>query len=194
MSLSDPELIAKAKAGDKQAFTELFDRHRNKILSYLYAYIGDYQMAEDLTVETFFDAYKSLPRYEERGTFSAWLYKIARDYAKKEFRRRDRHKEVSMEAPIADDTDDLSLGDVLTDDKARPDFEARKDEFKEVIYKTLSKLEKKYKDVLLLCDVDGLGYVEAAKILKSNPITIGTRLRRARKMFYNILKKHGYEF
>ena len=127
------------------------------------------------------------------GAFSSWLYKIARDYAKKEFRRRDRHKEVSLDEPVIDGMEDLSLGDMMADDTKRPDYEARKKELSDFIYKTLAKFNKKYKDVLLLCDIEGLGYEEAAVILKCNPITIGTRLKRARKMLYDILKKYGYQ-
>lgn len=193
MDPQEQELIAKAKGGDKQAFTELFTKYKNKILGYLYGYIGNYQTAEDLTVETFSDAYRSLPRYKEMGVFSAWLYKIAKDYAKKEFRRRDRHKEISLEAPVSNETEDLRLGDMMADDTKRPDYEARKKELADFIYKTLATFNKKYKDVLLLCDIEGLGYEEAAKILKCNPMTIGTRLKRGRKMLYDILKKRGYQ-
>jgi DNA-directed RNA polymerase specialized sigma24 family protein len=65
---------------------------------------------------------------------------------------------------------------------------------KEFIYRIVSRLEKKYKEVLLLCVVEGLENREAAKILRCHPITVGTRLRRGRKMLYDILKKHGYRF
>ena len=56
-----------------------------------------------------------------------------------------------------------------------------------------AELEKKYKEVLLLCDVEGLKYREAAKVLKCNPITIGTRLKHARDILSGKLKKYRSE-
>lgn len=193
MPLSDQELIVKIKAGDKQAFTEIFDRYKDLILDYLCRYVGNYHIAEDLTVETFFNAYKNIAGYEERGTFSSWLYKIATNCAKMEFRKRARHKEVSLEEPVTGEAEDVNIGDTVADESARPDYEARKDELQELAYRIIGKMHKKYKDVLLLCDVEGMGYEEAARILKCMPMTIGARLSRGRKILHDILKKYGYE-
>ena len=190
----DKELIEKAKGGDKQAFAELFDSYKDRIFGYIYRYVGDYQSAQDLTVETFLNAYNNLSKYEERGIFSSWLYRIATNCAKKELRRRNQRKEVSLEEPVADESDNLNLGGIAADENTRPDNEASRKELKYYIYKVVRRLDKKYKDVLLLCVVEGMEYEEAAKILKCNPVTVGTRLRRARKILYDILKKHGFQF
>ena len=96
MAPEDQELIIKAKAGDKQAFTELFNRYRKKILSYLYRCTGDYQLAEDVTIDTFLNAYTSLARYKEMGQFSSWLYRIATNRVRDELRKRGRHKEAPL--------------------------------------------------------------------------------------------------
>lgn len=193
MSMSDQELIEKVKAGDKAAFTELFDRYKDRILDYLCRYVGNYQTAEDLTVETFWNAYNSMSRYEEMGTFSSWLYRIATNCAKMELRKKVRRKETSLETPVDGSEDAPSLGETIADESARPDFEARQDELQELSYKIVARLEKKYKDVLLLCDVEGMSYEEAAKILKSTAMTVGARLSRGRKMLYDALKKYGYQ-
>jgi len=193
MNPSDEELIQRAKQKDKQAFTALIDRYSDKICNYLYRYVRDYQLAEDLTVETFLNAYNRLHTYTEMGKFSSWLYMIATNCAKKELNRRKQRGEVSLNAPI-EEGNDLSLEDLLVDEKNRPDFQARQAELKEFVYRAISELDDKYKDVLLLCDVEGMSYEEAAKSLRSNPITVGTRLRRARKMLYDILKRYGYDF
>jgi len=190
---SDEELVAKAKRKDKQAFTQLIDKYKDKILGYLYRYVGDYQKAEDLVVETFLNAYNRLHTYTEMGKFSSWLYRIATNCAKKELKRRARRKEVSLDKPVGQEGE-VSLKDLIASDKARPDYDVRERELKEFVYKVLEKLDKKYKDALLLCDVEGLSYEEAGEILKCNPITVGTRVRRARMMFYEMLRKLGYNF
>jgi len=185
MTPADQELIAKVKLGDKQAFTELYDLYAERILNYLYRYIGDYHAAKDLTIETFLKAHNNLKEYKEQGLFSSWLYKIATNCAKNELRTRFRRREVPIE--------ELDLSGMAVRESERPDKEAETHEFNEFIGKAISKLGKKYREVLLLCDVDGLKYEEAADILQCNIKTIGTRVRRARKMFCDILKKHGYK-
>jgi len=193
MHPSDEELVQKAKAKDKQAFTEIFDRYKNRMLGYLYRYVGDYQKAEDLTIETFLNAYNSLDGYKEMGMFSSWLYRIATNCAKKSLRKTCQAKEVSLEEPLLDGDGSIKLGDLIVDANKRPDSIQREKELKEFVYKAVSKLDDKYKDVLILCDIEGLSYEEASRILNSNPVTIGTRLRRARKMLFDILKKYDHE-
>jgi len=193
MQPPDQELVEKSKRGDKQAFTALVDRYSGKILGYLYRYMGDYHKAEDMVIETFLSVYNNLSNYEERGLFSSWLFRIATNCAKKELRKKEHQVEVSLDKPL-DDGEGTSLADLIADDMHRPDYSARESELKEFVYKAISKLDKKYKDALLLCDVEGMSQAEAAKILGSNPITIGTRLQRARKMLYDILRGYGYVF
>lgn len=193
MHPSDEELIQKAKGRDKQAFTVLMDRYSDRICGYLYRYVRDRQIAEDLTVETFLNAYNRLDTYEEMGKFSSWIYMIATNCAKKELQRRKRRGEVSLNKPV-DEAGELSLEDLIVDERSRPDYTAREAELKEFIYKAMSEMDDKYKDILMLCDVEGHSNQEVAKILKANPITIGTRLRRARRMLYDILKRYGYDF
>jgi RNA polymerase sigma-70 factor (ECF subfamily) len=190
---SDEELIKRARRKDKAAFTVLVDRYSDKIFSYLYRYIGDYQKAEDLTMETFLNAYTRIRTYREMGRLSAWFYMIATNCARKELQRKKRLREVSLDQPLNKE-DALTLKDLIADENQRPDYSARQTELKGFIYKIISKLNKKYKDALLLCDVEGLSYKEVAKILKCSKITVGTRVRRAREMLYKTLVKYGYKF
>ncbi|MCX5667165.1 MAG: sigma-70 family RNA polymerase sigma factor [Candidatus Omnitrophica bacterium] len=191
---SDEELVARARKKDKQAFTELFDRYKNRILGYLYRYTHDYHLAEDLTVETFLSVYNNIAFYEEKSKFLSWLYTIATNCAKKELRKKRYRTEVSLDEPIMSEDGKIKLADFVSDEKTRPDYAARENEFKELIYKIVDAMDEKYKSVLLLCDIEGLNYKEAAKTLGINPITVGTRLRRARKALYEALKRYDIKF
>lgn len=192
MHPSDQELVEKVLHKDKQAFVTLFDRYKDKILGYLYGYVGDYEKARDLTLKTMTSVYENLHAYKGVGKLSSWIYAIATNFAKKELRKRKAHKEVSLEAPI-DKEGTITLSDMLADERSRPDYNASVADLKDFVYQLLSKLDEKYKEVLLLCDIKGLTYEEAAKILKCNPVTVGTRVRRARKKFYEILQKYRSE-
>lgn len=188
---SDEELIRKTKEGDKAAFKELFLRHNEKILGYLYRYVGDYQKAEEITIDTFLDVYKRLADYKEQGKFLSWVYKIATNYAKMEFRRKKRVREISFDTPFGE-SQESSLGDILSDSKTRPDYEVIEKELYAIIEEIIQQLDEKYRSVLLLCDMQGMSYEEAAFILKCNKMTVGTRLRRAKKLLHQALKERGY--
>ena len=189
----DKELVVKAKQGDKQAFTMLFDKYKVRITSYLHGFVGDHAEAQDLTIETFLKIYQKLDLYKEEGRFSSWLYTVARNVAKNKLRQRRYRKEVSLDKSIQK-ADDVTLKDVIEDNRERPDYKARSHELKDVVFKIISGLDKKYKDVLLLCDVEGMSYEEVAKALNCKRLTVGTRLKRARAMLYKLLRKYGYEF
>ena len=190
---SDEELIQKSKEGDKEAFKELFERYSGKIVSYIYCYVRDYQKAEDITLETFLDVYKRLPEYEERKKFLPWVYTIALNFARKEFRKEKKaQKEISLETPIGE-SKTASLGDLLGDNaEARPDYSLRMNELYDAVSHVLDELEEKYRDALVLCDMRGLPYEEAARILKCSKWAVGMRLTRARKLLYEALRKKNY--
>jgi RNA polymerase sigma-70 factor (ECF subfamily) len=118
---TDLELIERIKGGDKQAFTELFDRYRNRILGYLYRYVGNYHTAEDLTVATFWNVYNNIARYEECGKFSSWLYKIATNCAKRELENKGKNREVLLDPLSVEGEKGLDLSEMALDEKNRPE-------------------------------------------------------------------------
>lgn len=190
---SDEVLVAKAKAGDKQAFTELYKKYKNRILTYLGRYLGNRATAEDLTVEVFLKAYDHLDSFKEIGSFSSWVYAIATNLAKTAIRTESRRKETSMENPVEGESEDMVLGDTIADERPRADYAARREELKEHVQKILARLPPKYRQALLLRYVEGFGYLQASKVLGCSMMTFATRARRGRNMIYVILKKLGYD-
>jgi len=192
MFQSDKELVDRAKRKDMTAFTALFDKYSDRIISYLCRYTRNYHIAEDITIKTFLRAYKHLDSYSEMGTFSSWLYKIATNCLKSEMRKLRYKIEVPLEVDL-EGADDKGMDKHIRDDSKRPDHAVRSEEFQEFLYDILSKIDQKYKDVLMLCDIEGLSYDEAASILNSNKQTIGTRLKRGRKILHDKLREYGYK-
>jgi RNA polymerase sigma-70 factor, ECF subfamily len=75
---SEPALIARAKAGDPDAISGLYERYAPQIRRYIASRLGDPILAEDICGDVFVKVLESLDRYEDRGwPFSAWLYRIA---------------------------------------------------------------------------------------------------------------------
>jgi RNA polymerase sigma-70 factor (ECF subfamily) len=87
--------LAKKAARNPQAFTELYERHVDRVYRYLLSRTGNRDDAQDLTSQTFLTALEQLPRYRGEGLFAAWLMGIARNKATDHF--RNRRPETPME-------------------------------------------------------------------------------------------------
>jgi RNA polymerase sigma-70 factor (ECF subfamily) len=92
-------LVARAQAGDRAAFGELYEQLAPKILNYLYYRTGgDRDVAEDLTEDVFSKVLEKLDRYEDRGQpFAAWVYRVAHNRLVDHFRRQPKQPTVRIE-------------------------------------------------------------------------------------------------
>jgi RNA polymerase sigma-70 factor, ECF subfamily len=97
--VDDEQSLALAARRDPVAFGELYERYVKRIYAYLYTNLGNQADAEDLTTQVFLAAWRGLSRYNERGVFKSWLFRIARnkiiDY------RRKRKVDLPLEDGIA---------------------------------------------------------------------------------------------
>jgi len=101
--LNDAVLVAKAKAGDAEAFGCLYQRYVNAIYRYLFVRLGDVQEAEDLTEDVFFRSFESLGGYREQGwPFSAFLYRVAKNMLTDFYRRKKPETGLSVAERAAD--------------------------------------------------------------------------------------------
>ncbi len=96
------------------AFSAIYDRYVGPIFRYIYSRVGNTPDAEDLTAQTFLSALESLPRYRERGTFSAWLFAIAHSKIMDHFRRKDPGTLLEDQSPLPVVTSQVELADQAT--------------------------------------------------------------------------------
>ncbi|MFH0732652.1 MAG: sigma-70 family RNA polymerase sigma factor [Candidatus Omnitrophota bacterium] len=184
--LYDDELVEKAKEGDRAAFDILYNKYKRPILNYIYRLIGDIHQAEELTQETFIRVYTNIGRYVKKTKFSSWVYTIAGNLAKNYLRDTSYVQKVSIDKSI-DEEEGASLHDLLEDHTKRPDNAALKNEAEKLIQQGLEKLKQKHRKVIVLCDIQGLSYEDAAKALGCPPATVGSRLSRAREKLAKVL-------
>src|SRR3989338_2987204 len=94
-ALPDHEIMARLKEAPRETvvrgFEILVKRYKNAIVSFLFRYVGDYRTAEDLAQETFLRVFRKVRDYNNTAKFSTWMYTIAANLAKDEFKRRVRH-------------------------------------------------------------------------------------------------------
>ena len=79
---TDEELIARFQDGDEQAYVELVNRYRNRLMTFLCGYVLDIDKAEDLVQDTFVKLYTKKDSYKPIAKFSTWIYTIAGNLAK----------------------------------------------------------------------------------------------------------------
>src|SRR3954469_16440118 len=87
---SDAELMARVREGDREAFTDLVERHKDAAVTYLVRLTADRDRAEDLAQETFLRLFRSAGEYVEQGYLRAFLFRIATNLVRSEERRARR--------------------------------------------------------------------------------------------------------
>ena len=95
--VTDTVLVTAAKSGDQTAFTQLWERHSNKVFRRVYRITGNRDDAEDVLQEAWMKAYAHLKTFAGRASFSTWITRIAINSALMALRRKRTHPETSME-------------------------------------------------------------------------------------------------
>ena len=181
--VTDEELIAQFQKGDVQAFDVLVRRYKDQLLNYVFRFVGSRVDAEDIVQETFLRVFKNKHYYKEIAKFSTWVYTIAGNLAKTELRRRKRRKMFSVSNFVNEDRDyDIPDSDLTPEQQVDGNI---KDD---IIQKAIDKLPPKFKEVILLRDVQGFAYEEISQILNIPLGTVKSRVNRGRLKLQEDLK------
>ena len=175
-------LIAKAKAGDRKAFEKLIKPCLKQVYKAAFYMSGGLQHeASDLAQETFVKAFISFNSFDENAELPPWLYRILRNLF------LDKMKSSSFKREIVTDNEYLLDSD---DPNDSPLEVMLKDEVKSKIHKVINDLPDEFKEIVVLCDIQQLSYVDASDIIGVPVGTIKSRLYRARLMLRKKLLKY----
>jgi RNA polymerase sigma-70 factor, ECF subfamily len=188
----DEATLARARAGDEEAFRELTEPHRRELQLHCYRILGSLQDAEDLVQETLLAAWRGLEAYEGRASVRAWLYRIATNRCLNALRARSRRP---RELPAMDQppeptrrTEPIWLEpypDVLLEDIADRSpgpgarYEAR-ESVELAFIVALQHLPARQRAVLILREVLGFSADEVAEMLDISQLSVKGALQRAR--------------
>jgi RNA polymerase sigma-70 factor (ECF subfamily) len=165
-------LIARARAGDDEAFRLIFERYTRPVLRFIYNLVGQHELAEELAQETFVRAYRSMKSLRDDSKLSTWLFGIAKNVAREACRanRHDRRR-VDMEEPFVTE---------LEHDGPAPEGTLLDKELNGVINHAISMLDEDKRVVFTLKVLHQRGYDEIAEITGFSIPKVKTDLHRAR--------------
>jgi RNA polymerase sigma-70 factor (ECF subfamily) len=180
---TDEELMNLCVEGSEEAFRELMRRFHPRIVNVVYRYINDPVRAEEIAQEVFVRVYVHRERYRRTARFSTWIFTIALNLTKNEIRHRVRHSRLmSLDALTELGS---SVGFFLRERGKGPDEKVEESELQEIVNKAIVELPPKYRDAVVLRDLEGLSYEEVSDILSIPGGTVRSRINRGRL----ILKK-----
>jgi RNA polymerase sigma-70 factor (ECF subfamily) len=181
---SDEELIERFQKGDREAFEQIVARYKDQLLNFAYRFLGSRQEAEDVVQDTFLRVYRNRKAYRRVARFSTWIYTIAGNLAKTELRKRKRRKLFSI-SDLGFEEKDYEISDLTYN----PEDDVEGTLKEEIIQKEIERLPPKFREVIILRDVQGLSYEEIALILRIPIGTVKSRVTRARLRLQRRLKE-----
>ena len=180
-TLTDQEVIARAREGREAAYRELIGRYERPVFSLIYRLVRNREQAEDLAQETFIKVLNALDRYDPAYKFSSWIFKIAHNTALDQLRRKGPEVLSLDGSPHARDASEVSattLTAVAADED--PEAYASSREIGREIEAAIATLRAEYRTAILLWHVEGRPYEEIAEIMGVPLGTVKTYIHRGR--------------
>ncbi len=184
--MDEADLISAAVRGDLNSFNRLVLAYQEMVFNQAYRLIGDPSAAEDATQEAFLSAYRNLKSYRG-GSFRAWLLRIVTNASYDVLRWRKRRPTTPLE-PVDAEEDEVESPAWLADPGETPEARTERTELNRAIQNCLEGLSPDFRAAVVLVDVQGLDYDEAALSIGAPVGTVKSRLARARERLRNCLQ------
>lgn len=187
MAVSDEDLMQRTMLGDLEALGALFDRHHASLYGFLRRFLGEAAAAEDGVQEVFVRVWKHRASYQPGSCFTAWLFRIARNAALDELRKRGKRPRSFTELEAAPD--------VAGSGSPGSDSEVWKLAIREQVQRALRELPADQRLCLVLKEYEGMSHREIGEILgctEGNARVIAHRARQAmRRLLQPLLRQAG---
>jgi RNA polymerase sigma-70 factor (ECF subfamily) len=176
---NEKDLIAQAKAGDKDALSSLYDYYVQAIYQYILYRVATYEIAEDLTADVFLRMVRGLARYNDRGApFGAWLFRIAANRVNDHYRQR--QETIDIPADYSAEHPDM-LETIVASEET------------EMLLAAMRRLSADYQNILTLRFIQDMSYNEVAYILDKSEGAIRVMQHRALKALADALHAMSHE-
>ncbi len=172
-------LISECIAGNEAAIEMLVRQYETGVFRLALSVVGDQAEANEIMQETFITALRSLPSYQEKKSFKAWLYTIALNHSRSHLRKRKVIERLR--------TTLSTIFQIETQKQASPEELVIENEKEAEVWKTLNQLDEPFRMVVVLRYFHELSIAEISEILSINEGTIHSRLHTARERLRNAL-------
>ncbi len=180
---TDEQLISRFQSGDERAYIELVNRYRDRLINFVYQFLGDFEQSEDVVQDTMLKLYQKKHYYREIAKFSTWIYTIARNLANTELRKRKRRKTTLLSQMTREEKDyDLPAIQPETGQELQNEFAEKR------IQKAIQELPEHFRTVIILRDIQELSYDDISSIIGVPLGTVKSRINRARLQLQADLK------
>ena len=172
---SDPELLERLASGDREALAIIFRRHHGTVYRFSRQMLGSKEAAEDVTQDVFVALTRSANRFNPAvASLSTYLYGIARNLVLQQYKRSRSRVEVSIDGAGWDEDALATIAD--------PAESISRRQMTQQLRLAILRLPVHYREVVVLCELNGLSYEEAAGVAGCPVGTVRSRLSRARQM------------
>lgn len=176
LKLTDEEIVEKVRSNDRDLYSVIIERYKNKLLRYATNLVHDEDRASHIVQDSLVKAYINLNGFNTKKKFSSWIYRIVHNEAMNVI------KKYQKEVPILDDFDFESDEDITKD------FEQK--ETAAQVEKCLNSIPLIYSEPLSLYCLDERSYEEISDILRIPMGTVAIRISRAKKLMKHICQKN----
>ena len=183
---TDEQLIKEFQNDDISAYNHLVYRYKDKLFNFIYQFVRDVDLAEDLLQDTFMKLYTHKHSYKRLAKFSTWIYTIAGNFAKTELRKKKRRKTYANSELIFEESEFI-----IKDETSVPHDQLLNKNFNKELKGCLRALPLNFKTIIILRDIQELSYDEISKIVELPLGTVKSRINRARLKLYECLKNKG---
>jgi RNA polymerase sigma-70 factor (ECF subfamily) len=173
----DP-LVERARGGDRDAFRELFRRHRSDVARVVHRMLGASSDVEDVVQDVFLQVHRSLRDFRGQARFTTWLHRITVNVVLMSRRSAKSRPVFASE----------ELGEHAADRGPRPDEAAARERRKQAFRRVLERLPEKKRTVFVLHELEGLSPAEISTIVDAPVLTVRTRLFYARRELCELMR------
>jgi RNA polymerase sigma-70 factor (ECF subfamily) len=174
MQVGEDQLVSRCRAGDLDAFAQVYDRYERQVYRYALHILGHRDDADDIKQETFLKAYQAIGSFRSESSLQTWLLRICGNLCRDKIKSWDR-RNVTYDSTLRDD----ELGG--SDEEQGPQAVVERKMMTEIIFKALRGMPPAQRELIVLHEVEDLSYEQIAAVLGCSRTSIKLRLFRARR-------------
>lgn len=184
---TDEALVAHVLEGDIQAFDQLLLKYKEKLYGVIYNMTSNHEDTNDLLMEVFDKAFRSLASFKGESSFYTWLYRIAMNRAINHLHKNKKNRNnLSLNEIDEDEGHARELFDSSA--IANPSQQVDLKELQKKLNESLQKLSEEHRAVVVLFDIEGLSHADISRVLNCSEGTVRSRLHYAHKQLQKLLE------